>query len=372
MNDFSKLGDLSQWQQAPAFWVSKPVHAGELLRKFTVRTVGQSAGKRDIIAVETGEREELDASMDNLHSAIASKLVPPDPTDIYPESFYGTKRRRTPVFVIQGGIHGSELTGTVAGFNLLNVIATGNDLRGKAWPQLAELARASRIVFIPWLNIDGVTRFPVAHLSGMPAEIGQKLTHGIWQDGSAFRYPENKRYFPVPTEKMAFLGCYFNDAGVNLQYDFTSVQRQPETVAWMSYYLRERPDGILINHCNSGSMIDTPEYYVPEGHRQIVSRIGGAVRARLLREGHEIGRLSWGLLPGMGKPFLGQIAATYLVCGGTPIMCEFPTGEKEYFYTLDQMLDIGLLTLEEVLSFGHRDGFRPYELWDKVKKTLGK
>ena len=34
------------------------------------------------------------------------------------------------------------------------------------------------------------------------------------------------------------------------------------------------------------------------------------------------------------------------------------------------MLDIGLLTLEEVLSFAHRDGFRPYELWDKVKKTI--
>lgn len=370
MNNLSKLGDLSPWQNAPAFWMATPRHAREFLKQFTVRTIGQSAGNREIIAIETGEREEVGATMDNLHSAIASKTVPPDPTDIYPESFYGTKRRRKPVLALQGGIHGSELAGTVAGFNLLNVIQTGKDLRGKAWPRLAELARATRFVFIPWLNIDGCTRWPVGHCSGMPSELYAALTHGVLKDGTLFRYPENKSYFPIPREKVAFMGCYFNDAGVNLQYDFTSVRRQPETEAWMAYYLRERPDGLLISHGNSGSMIDTPEYYTPEGHRQIVSRIGGAVRARLLREGHEIGRLSWGMLPSMGKPYLNQISATYLVCGGTPLLCEFPTGTKEFFFTLDQMLDIGLLTLEEVLSFAHRDGFRPYELWDKVKKTL--
>ncbi|MCG3147098.1 MAG: hypothetical protein PCFJNLEI_00535 [Verrucomicrobiae bacterium] len=341
------------------------------LPQFTVRAIGHSAGKREIIAIESGEREELDATMDNLHSAIASKLVPPDPTDIYPGTFYGTKRRRKPVIAIQGGIHGSELTGTVAGFNLLQVIATGQDLRGKPWPRLAELARATRIVFLPWLNPDGVARFPLECTSGVPSELEQLLTHGVLADGTPFKYPENKRYFPIPPEKVAFMGCYFNDAGVNLQYDFTSVRRQPETEAWMSYYLRERPDGILICHCNFGTMIDLPEYYVPVGYQQIVSRLGGAVRSRLLREGYEIGRTSWGLMPGLGKPFLSQIGATYHVCGGAAFLCEFPAGVKEFFFTPDQMLDIGLLTLEEVFSFAHRDGFRPYELWDKVKKMLG-
>jgi hypothetical protein len=379
MNDLSSLtrefGDLSRWAQCPPFWVARPDLGMPLLKKLTratVRTMGRTAGGREIIAIEYGAQEETGATTDNLHSAIASKIVPPDPTEIYPETFYGAKRRTKPVLAIQGGIHGSELTGTVAGFNLCHIIETGNDLRGKAWPRLAELARNTRIAFIPWLNRDGVERFATPNTSGMPDELYARLTHGVAKDGTAFTYPENKKYFPVPPEKMLFMGCYFNDAGVNLQYDFTSVQRQPETTAWMEYYLRERPDGVVIWHCNGGSMIDTPDYYLPVGHQHTISRIGGAVRARLLRDGHEIGRMSWGALPGFGKPFLTQMAATYLVCGGLPIMCELPCGTKNFFFTPDAMLDIGLITLEEILFFAHRDGLRPYELWDKVKKKLAR
>jgi hypothetical protein len=368
-----QFGDLAPWANGPPFWVARPDQGIPLLAKLSraaVRTIGRSAGGREIIAIEYGEKEETGATTDNLHSAIASKIVPPDPTEIYPATFYGSKRRTKPAVAIQGGIHGSELTGTVAGFNLCHVLETGADLRGKAWPRPAELARATRIVFIPWLNRDGVERFPTPNTSSLPDELYGLLTHGVAKDGKAFPYPENKKYFPVPPEAMGFLGCYFNDAGVNLQYDFTSLHRQPETQAWMETYLRERPDGIVIWHCNSGSMIDTPDYYLPEGHQHTISRIGGAVRARLLRDGHEIGRMSWGALPGLGKPYLTQMAATYLVCGGLPVMCELPVGTKNHLYTLDAMLDIGLLTLEEILSFAHRDGLRPYELWDKVKKNL--
>ncbi|MBI4023561.1 MAG: hypothetical protein HY360_01180 [Verrucomicrobia bacterium] len=377
MNNLSvitkEFGDISQWMKCPPFWIAKPdmgLPLIEKLKQATARTIGRSAGGRDIIAIEYGEREEINATTDNLHSAIAAKIAPPDPTEIYPETFYGSKRRTKPVVAIQGGIHGSELTGTVATFNLCQIIETGNDLRGKPWPRLAELARNTRIVFIPWLNMDGVERWPVPNTSGAPAELHNRLTHGVLADGTPFKYPENKRCFPIPPDKVAYMGCYFNDAGVNLQYDFTSLHRQPETQAWMECYLRERPDGIVIWHCNAGSMIDTPDYYLPVGHQHTISRIGGAARSRLLREGYEIGRMSWGALPSFGKPFLTQMAATYLVCGGTPVMCELPMGAKEWFFTLDQMLDIGLITLEEILFFAHRDGLRPYELWDKVKKKL--
>lgn len=375
MNDLSvitrEFGDFSQWTKCPPFWVAKPDLGLSLLQKLPrahVRTIGKSAGGREIIAIEYGEKEEVGATTDNLHSAIAAKIAPADQTEIFPESFYGTKRRRKPVFALQGGIHGSELTGTVAGFNLCHILETGADLRGKPWPRLAELARDTRFVFIPWLNIDGVERWPIPNTSGAPAQLQSRLTMGATKDGKPFVYPENKKYFPIPPESVAYMGCYFNDAGVNLQYDFTSLRRQPETQAWMRYYLEERPDGILISHGNAGSMIDTPDYYLPPGHQHVVSRVGGAVRNRLLREGCEVGRTSWGTLPGMGKPYITQMAATYLVCGGTPMLCEFPCGAKEYFYTPDQMLDIGLLALEEVLFFGHHDGFRPYEVWDKVKK----
>jgi hypothetical protein len=369
MNDLTQFGDLSPWTKCPPFWAAKPEHM-PALQQATRRVIGRSAGQREIIALEYGEKEATGATMDNLHSAIVTKLAPADPTDIYPDEFYGTRRRRKPVIAIQGGIHGSELTGTVAGFNLCQVIETGQDLRGKAWPRLAELARGCRVVFIPWLNPDGVARWPTPNPTGLPHELYQRINQGVLKDGTPLRYPEVKKYFPIPIERVSWLGAYYNDAGVNLQYDFCTVRRQPETTAWMEYYLAERPDGILVSHCNAGTMIDTPEYYTPPGHQHLVNRLGGAVRARLLREGFAIGRLSWGMLPGMGKPFLSQIGAIYHVCGGTPFLCEFPVGTKEYPFSLDAMLDIGLLTFEEVLAFAHADGFRPYELWAKVKKTL--
>jgi len=176
--------------------------------------------------------------------------------------------------------------------------------------------------------------------------------------------------FPIPPEKVRYMGSYYNDAGVNLQYDFCCPQRQPETLAWMRYYLSERPDGIVIFHCNAGTMIGPPGYFLPPGHQHQISRIGGAVSARLLRDGYDLGRLSWAALPGMGRPSIDQIDATYHVCGGTPIMVELPAGTDIRPFTCEQMLEIGLITIEEILEYAHRDGLRPYEYWQKVKATL--
>ena len=368
-----EFGDISRWSVCPPFWPATPELGTEFirsLREARVRVIGQSAGGRDIVAIEYGEKEPLEVTTDCLASALASKGVPPDPTDIYPESFYGRRRRKKPVLALQGAIHGDELTGTVASLNLCRVIETGKDLRGKAWPQLQELARRTRLVIIPWLNIDGATRCPVPNPSGAPHKLCSRSNQGVALDGTKFEYPASKTLFPMPPEKMAFMGAYYNDNGVNLQYDVFIPRHQPETLAWMDYYLAERPDGVLIWHCNGGSLMGPPEYYLPPGFQHECSRLAGALRARLLREGFAAGRMSWAGLPGMGKPGFNQMAAVYHVCGALPLMCELPAGNDLTPMTCDQMLDIGLLTIEETLIYAHDDGLRPYEWWRKVKRRL--
>lgn len=365
-----RCGDLQRFAKAPAFWVHntetlKPVL--DTLKQGVIKTIGSTAGGREILAIEYGVKEPLDKINDCLHSAIASNVVPPDPTQIYPESFYGKNRRRRPVLAIQGGIHGGEATAAVAAINLCKIIETGRDMRGKEWPRLAELARETRLLIIPWLNTDGVDRWPIGNPEGVTGEILGLCTQGVAMDGTYIQYPQDKNYYPTPPEKMSFLGCYYNDNGCNLQYDFCMPVRQPETIAWMNYYLAERPDAVMSCHCDSGSMISAPEYYLPTGHQFETARLGGAVRSRLLRENFPIGRLSWAGLPGMGKPILTQTGAIYHVCGALPFLCEFPYGGP---LKCEQLLDIGLITFEEVLAYAHRDGLRPYELWDKVKKRL--
>lgn len=374
MNDTSlierEFGDLNEWRTSPSFWPGLPSQAESLFQRLNParrRVIGHSAGGREIIALEYGEKEPIVAGTNNLHSALSASVSPPDPTAIFPESFYGTRRRQKPSILFQGAIHGSELTGTVASLNLCRIIEAGEDLRGKAWPRLQDLARNARIVVVPWLNMDGATRVTWGQFSGMPLAAVSCINMGIARNGAKIAYPSHKDVFPIPPSSVAFMGTYFNDAGVNLQYDFCSLAREPETCAWMDYYLGERPDGVVVWHCNSGSLIGPPGYYLPQGYQLQEARIGGMVRARLQREGYVAGRMSWANLPGLGKPMLDQSTAIYHVCGAAPIMCELPTGYRESFFSLDDMLDIGLLVIEEILAYAHSDGLRPYELWEKVR-----
>lgn len=121
----------------------------------------------------------METTTDNLCSALASVQAPPDPTAVFPPSFYGKTRRTRPVLAIQGGIHGGELTGTVAMLNLCKIVEEGADLRGKPWPRLQELARGVRLAMIPWLNPDGVDRWPFRDTSGIPSELTSRCQMGV-------------------------------------------------------------------------------------------------------------------------------------------------------------------------------------------------
>ena len=366
----AEFGDISAYQDCPDFWLVKPEQSRDHLASLnnaTIKEIGRSAGDREILVIEYGEKEDIGATTDNLQSAIAAKVVPADPTDIFPEAFYGTRRRKQPSVVLQGGIHGGELTGTAAMLNLCELLERGRDLRGREWPRLTELAAQTRLCMIPWLNPDGTARWPIPNTSGVSPKLYNFCQHGISLDGSPYVYPAVKSIAPIPPEKTAYMGSYYNDNGVNLQYDFHMPHRQPETVAWMDYYLEERPDGVMVDHCNAGTLISNPEYYLPPGFQHEQSRLGGAVRRRLQREGLYVGRLSWAGIPGMGKPGLNQVGAIYLACGAMPILVEYPMGGGSKTLSCDEMLDIGLYTLEEMLEYAHSDGLRPYELWEKVR-----
>lgn len=366
----------SIFQTCPPFFTAK-IETGmpviESLREGFIREIGRSVRGQPILAIEYGDFEPLEGiTSDNLHSSLAARLAPPDATDIFPEGFYGTNRRSKPSLILQGGIHGGELSGTVASINLCSVIETGCDLRGKPWPRLQELARATRIAIIPWLNPDAVNRWPFYQNDNAPSSLLMAYNNGIARDGSVLQYPQFKNLSRINPDDMLYLGSYFNDNGINLQYDFLTIDRQPETLAWMRYYLQEKPDAVLIWHCNGGSLLGPCGYYLPVGYQHLHSRLAGAVLSRLKREGlllGTMGRLSWGTLPGTGKPEFNQSAAVYHNCGALPLLSEMPQPNEHLRLNCDQILDIGLVHIEEVLEFGHTEGYRPYEYRAKLLRT---
>jgi hypothetical protein len=351
--DFSsveaRFGSLQPFHDRSDFWMATPQSSQAFLESLppgTISILGHSAPGRAIPALFFGEFEPLEGTTsDGLSAALCSGIGSTAPEALMPTAFFG-----------------SELTGTVALLNLAQIILSGCDFRGKPWPRLAELARATRLTLVPWLNPDGVARWPDLNPGLISPELYAALTHGIWPEGMRMTYPEHKAYWPLPAEKALHLGSYFNDAGYNLQYDIFTDEPQPETRAWMRCYRRERPDAVIVCHCNAGTMLGPTEAYLPEGIMHTVSRVAGAVAGRLRQEGFAMPRLSWADMPGMGLPTMNQINAIYHVSGATPIMVEFPWGGSAY--PCDSLLDLSLITYEEILAHAHDEGMRPHR-WRK-------
>jgi len=344
--------------RAPDWWLSGPQEVEDYLRSLkgvTVAEVGQSAGGRPIIAASWGEREDAKGrTSTSLASAAAGGST---------QAFYGTKRRTRPVFVFAGAAHGTEIEGTAAALNFLNVVVKGKDLRGRRWPRMAAEGRKCRIVVVPFLNIDGRSRFAKRrHFIGVEPDEYRRMSQGTWKTGEKLSWPTSKLHHPVPPDQVVPpLGSYYNDRGYNLVYDFGFTdERQPETEGLVSLLCDEMPDCVLLSHSNNGSLVEAPSSFIPHLFRQRQIQISAVVGSRCQREGMKKFGIST-----RGETYAGQVFyqtdLVYHCCGALPLLVEFPCGYQNNPDTHDDILDIGMYALEEIVAFGTAYGFRPPE-----------
>jgi phosphosulfolactate synthase (CoM biosynthesis protein A) len=137
---------------------------------------------------------------------------------------------------------------------VINVLETGKDLRGTAWPEITETAKQlDRIMLIPLMNPDGRARVPMRMETnkGPDMDCHEYLNIGCWADGNRIVWPMCKTLIPMDFDQVEFPGGYPNDAGVNIQHDDFFGKRQPETEALFALCARERPD--LIMHMHTGA-----------------------------------------------------------------------------------------------------------------------
>jgi hypothetical protein len=343
--------DLSK---APRWWPSTAEESERVLHSLPgVQTfeIGRSAGGRPIIAGAWGRRESLpQRTSQSLASALACGS---------PAAFYGQGRRRRQSFVFLGNAHGLEFEGTVAALNMLHVVVTGKDLRGRAWPRLQHFGRKLRIVVIPHLNIDGRTRYPwYRHSIAMHDEDHRRIFFGDLEGVGELEYPTLKRYWPIPVDRMSQLGAYYNDNGVNLVYDSgLGADLQPETKALLSFLRIEQPDCVLLSHTDQGSLVN-PDSFIPKHYRLRQAQIGALVGNRCFHEGMKVSRIP----PDLGDDTDGtfyQSDLVYHACGALPLMVEFPAGWEGVCGSFKEILDIGLYMLEETFAFGVSYQFRP-------------
>jgi len=342
---------------APGWWPSTAEESERLLRSLRgvkVFEIGRSAGGRSILAGAWGRREDLpNRTCRSLASAIAGGSV---------AAFYGEGQRARQSLVFVGNAHGLEFEGTVAALNMLSVVVTGKDLRGRAWPRLQRYGRKLRLVVIPHLNIDGRARVPwYRHSVGINDEDVRRLFFGDWKRGGRLEWARSKLTSPVPPDQVAPLGAYFNDHGVNLVYDTgLGVDPQPETKALLGFLREEMPDCVLLSHTDAGGLVQPPDAFIPERYRQRQAQIAALVGARCKYEGSPIWRIPQES-HGSGGEALYQSDVVYHTCGALPLMVEFPAGYHATPGRFGEILDVGLYVLEEVLAFGAEFRFRPYD-----------
>jgi len=347
---------MKRTRKAPRWWLTHPDDIEKFIRSLrgvNVGEMGRSAGGHPILAASWGKREDRpNRTSVSLASALAGGSA---------AAYYGEGERRRQTLLFLGNAHGIEFEGTVAALNMLNVIVTGRDLRGRKWPRMQREGRKLRIVVIPTFNMDGRLRYQdITHFLDSDAEHCREICQGDWKTGEKLVWPKSKLVCPIPPDKVKKMGGYFNDNGVNLVYDTgLGIEPQPETKALLRFCREEMPDCVICSHTNRGSLVESPDSFIPSYYRQRQAQIGAIAGARCQREGIIRGYAVPQRTHGYAGEVFYQTDLIYHTCGALPLLVEFPVGYKNYPYTFNEVVDIGMGVLEEIICFGTTDRFRP-------------
>jgi Zinc carboxypeptidase len=246
---------LREPENIPSFWLTTVDEVIDFLKKNVhkgqVKVIGTSAGGRPIRAVFYGQPRQGKGT-----TTFSGSLGFGDV-----RAYRGPDHKKT-VYLGIAAVHGGEFEGIVGIVNLISVIETGKDLRGKEWPEItAIVAQLDRLILIPIVNPDGRARIPLRMEAYRDTDftVAEYLNTGGKPDGTITGWPQIKEFIPMDFTRPGFPGGYPNDAGVNIQHDDFSGKSQPETQALFNLAEREKPDLILNMHTGAVYMrMDRP------------------------------------------------------------------------------------------------------------------
>ncbi len=255
---------LREADNPPDFWVSTvdgvTDFLNERVHRGTVAVIGKSAGGRPIRAVFYGSARNGKGTTTFSGASGAHDM----------RAYFGPDFDKK-VYWAMASVHGGEFEGIVGLVNLLSVLETGKDLRGRPWPEIVAAAgHIDRLIVIPIVNMDGRARVPLRMLAFRASDdrVDGYFNTGAWSDGKPIGWPACKKFIPLDFSRTQFPGGYPNDNGVNIQHDDFFGSRQPETQALFDLAARERPDLILNLHTGVWK-----EDYFPLMHRPVMDPI---------------------------------------------------------------------------------------------------
>ncbi|NOU68770.1 hypothetical protein GC096_32615 [Paenibacillus sp. LMG 31461] len=331
-----------------SFWKSRLAEIKEYLTNVTLgntRVLASSAGGRDIYMVEYGEKEDFGRRA-NYSSA----------TGAGNSEHYARKGEDSkPVLLLVGGIHGGELEGIVAVMNLIHLLETGTDYRGKRHDYIYGNAHRFRLLLIPCMNPDGRARLPVDTMIDVSYEKFVYYMQGTWKDGTLCAWPDCKAVHPIK-DHADYLGSYFNDDGVNLMHDNFFVPMALETSALLGLADQEAADFTILLH--GGANYENHFYeihylpYVVMQKQQAFnhSLVGAYAKQELPFAERNQMVVDEGIFP---YPSINLTSAIHHVCGGMSMTFESNMGldAPGIKLTADEILDSHFVLFEEMFRF---------------------
>ncbi len=330
-------------QQLPEFWVGDVnglADRFERLIRGTACVIAISPGGRPIHLVTYGAKEPLQQKA-NFNSAIGGRL---------PSAYMDKDTRKKPVVFFVGPVHGHEVEALTGLVNLIEIMETGRDLRGRDQRSLQELGSQCRLLIVPAGNPDGTARFEPRSLQGMGQDDLRFWGQGTWSDDRLCGWPQVKRQHPLAGDNVGFVGCYFNDAGINPMHDEFFAPMGPEAPAILKIAREEGPDLAVSLHSHESTPALLRPAYLPHAVQQDVRVL--AERYYAMLDQHDLPHDSPPQVRAEDQEMpsaFNLTSALYHISGATSFTFECPHGLKgSCEVTHEQILDIQL-TLHEAM-----------------------
>lgn len=331
-----------------SFWKSRLVEIEECMStvsKGNASVLTSSAGGRDIYMVEYGLKEDFGRRA-NYNSACGAND---------PEHYARKGLDANPILLIVGGIHGGELEGIIGVMNLIHLLETGVDYRGRRSDYLYENAHRFRLLLIPCMNPDGRARLPVDTLIDVPYEQFVYYMQGSWKDGTLCRWPDCKAVHPIK-DASDFLGSYFNDDGINMMHDNFFAPMAKETGALLGLSEREAVDFSVLLHGGANTEIHFPAiHYLPYLIMKKQQAFNSSIEAAYRRQGLPFSLQNQVVVDGEQPacPSFNLTSALHHTCGGMSMTFESNMGLEApgVKLTADEILDSHFVLFEEMFRF---------------------
>jgi len=332
-------------RKLPDFWIGDVkglTSRFDSLKRGKVTVLATTPGGRLLHLIAYGDKEDV-AHKANFNSAVGGEE---------PSAYMDKAARKRPVVLFVGPVHGHEVEGLTGLVNLIYIMETGKDLRGREQEKLRQLGEKCRLLIIPAGNPDGTARFEPRALQGMGDDDVRFWGQGTWKDNTFCDWPQVKRVHPLVGDNIGFLGCYFDDAGVNPMHDEFFAPMGPEAPAILKLARDEGPDLVVSLHSHESKPAVLRPAYLPAEAQQDIRALAQECYALLDKQGLPHAE-PYAVSPEGGKhpePF-NLTSALYHISGAGSFTFECPHGIRgNCEVTLEQILDIQLTLYEAMLQ----------------------